>query len=398
MLDIILAFFVIILALRVSKMALILSGKTRAPLNELTAFPDITVMMPTFNDSATIVDTLNSINAQTYKGQLNVVVIDDGSTDGATDIIKNWIETTPLRFKFQHARNYVNTGRKSLAINAHLSKIEGRYIVLLDGDGIIDKDSIAILAREIENAKPNTVMVSGRTLVYARPGFANEIQDIEYYHRYYVDFESQSALDATFWCSGALSIISASDFLIAGGCDPNVLCEDTVMSCHQLFVKDKITKYCGDAVVFTEAQPTIKQLYKQRKRWLMAGLEAMDTGNFKLWNKRLGLNVAAWSYVIEHLVLLPVWLALLIASVATLNVAGIIALLLSTSAVQLLYVGMMEWLREGKPFSADGPIDNKHSLAKKLLYCIPMQMLNSAAMIHAIFIHVTGQPKVWNTR
>ncbi len=364
------------------------------------SFPDISVMLPTYNDESTIIDTLNSINGQSYQGRMNVIVIDDGSNDSTGEKIREWIsKNESSNFVFNYCCNEINKSRKSLALNAHLDKATGKYTILLDGDGIVEQEAISKLVQYIENSDDNVAMVSGRTLTNTfnrAPTFVREIQDIEFYHHYCIDRTIQSNLDSTFWCSGALVIIE-TNALLEDGLHPDVLSEDTVFSCTQLFKRDRFTKYCEEAVVYTEAQPTFRQLYKQRKRWLFAGLEAMSTSNFKMWNNRVELNAITWMYCIEYLLLLPMTAILLPLSIITLNSLGFLVLI-APCVIQIFHILLIENIGIGKPKISSGLINSNHPIWKKILYVIPMQLLNSIAMIDCIIHQLSGRPKFWSTR
>ena len=50
----------------------------------------ISVIIPVFNAEKTLFSTLESVRNQTYKGDFEIILINDGSTDGSDALIKNY--------------------------------------------------------------------------------------------------------------------------------------------------------------------------------------------------------------------------------------------------------------------------------------------------------------------
>lgn len=88
----------------------------------------VSVIIPLFNKEQAIRNTLQSVLCQTYK-DLEVVVVDDGSTDGSTAIAKEMADKD-ARIKYFRKLN----GGVSSARNYGLHKSQGEWIVFLDAD------------------------------------------------------------------------------------------------------------------------------------------------------------------------------------------------------------------------------------------------------------------------
>ena len=61
----------------------------------------ISVLMPTYNDSKTIMEAMNSIVSQSYDNW-ELMVIDDGSSDETKDIVNNYIKDNKLSKKIKY--------------------------------------------------------------------------------------------------------------------------------------------------------------------------------------------------------------------------------------------------------------------------------------------------------
>lgn len=91
--------------------------------------PKVSVIMPSFNKEKYISKSIESILNQTFK-DLELLIIDDASTDKSVDIIKNY-QDSRIRF-FQNKSNIGIAATR----NVGLKNVQGEYIALLDADDL----------------------------------------------------------------------------------------------------------------------------------------------------------------------------------------------------------------------------------------------------------------------
>src|SRR6516225_6395200 len=91
--------------------------------------PTVTIMIPTFNQVNVVSSALKSALAQDYPN-LEVVVSDDGSTDGTEYLIKKYSSERRLQF----FKNSTNMGRVANYRNALYHYAQGEWVINLDGD------------------------------------------------------------------------------------------------------------------------------------------------------------------------------------------------------------------------------------------------------------------------
>jgi len=86
----------------------------------------VSVVIPTFNDEGTIAETLESVFAQRFDGSFEVIVVNDGSTDGTRAVLA----------KFGDRIRVIEQPNRGVAAarNAGIRAAAGEYIALLDGD------------------------------------------------------------------------------------------------------------------------------------------------------------------------------------------------------------------------------------------------------------------------
>ena len=91
----------------------------------------ISVIIPMYNAQNTIIQAIESVRTQTYKGEIEVLVINDGATDRSRDIVEEYIIKNPdMKITLINQDN----GGASKARNAGLRKAKGDYIAFLDAD------------------------------------------------------------------------------------------------------------------------------------------------------------------------------------------------------------------------------------------------------------------------
>ncbi len=91
----------------------------------------ISVVIPMYNSSATIERALDSVLAQTYKADYEIIVVDDGSTDGSAQIVERYAAAHP-KVKIELIRQ-VNGGAAG-ARNTGLRAAKGDLIAFNDSD------------------------------------------------------------------------------------------------------------------------------------------------------------------------------------------------------------------------------------------------------------------------
>lgn len=110
--------------------------------------PFFSVVVPTYNRAGLIVETINSVLAQTYS-DFEIVVVDDGSTDDTQDVVqRHFANEAKLRYVRQ-----LNAERGA-ARNNGFKQSHGLYVVFFDSDDLMHEDHLATLA-EITERYPN---------------------------------------------------------------------------------------------------------------------------------------------------------------------------------------------------------------------------------------------------
>lgn len=118
----------------------------------------VSVIIPVYNGEKYLDNCIKSVADQTYEN-LEIIIIDDGSTDRTVDICEEWKEKDD-RVRVLHKPN----GGRGSARNAGLSMATGDYIHFVDADDWIEKDAIESLYKAM--IKNNSDIVIGNMTSY----------------------------------------------------------------------------------------------------------------------------------------------------------------------------------------------------------------------------------------
>ena len=105
----------------------------------------ISVIVPVYNTSKYICKCLDSLINQTIKNEIEIIIVNDGSTDNSEEIIKNYIEK-------QENKNLIKYYKKqnegiAKTRNFGIEKATGEYILFVDSDDYIDNKLIEKLEK-----------------------------------------------------------------------------------------------------------------------------------------------------------------------------------------------------------------------------------------------------------
>lgn len=111
--------------------------------------PLISVIVPVYNVAPYVEACLSSIVSQSYDN-LEILVVDDASTDGSYDICQKYYKSDSRVRLMHHNKNL----GLSAARNTALEVAKGDYIVFVDSDDTIDKNMYSAMCSAAQKTKP----------------------------------------------------------------------------------------------------------------------------------------------------------------------------------------------------------------------------------------------------
>lgn len=113
---------------------------------------DLSVVIPVYNYADILEDNINAILNQKTKYNYQIILIDDGSTDGAADILRKYSDNPKVKLVFQE-----NSGIGA-ARNTGVNVADGKYLMFIDCDDIVHEDIVEILMDKAYSENYDMVM------------------------------------------------------------------------------------------------------------------------------------------------------------------------------------------------------------------------------------------------
>jgi len=285
--------------------------------------PPISLLVPAFNEEATIAASVRSMLQLAYS-ELEIIVINDGSKDRTLDVLKEEFELVPFpeAYRVRLATRPVNgifrstrypnlrvidkvNGGKADSLNAGINASRYPLFCGVDADSILQRDSLQRVVKPFLNDA--TVVATGGTVRVAngcevsggfltRVGLPSNIwalfQVVEYLRAFLFGRLGWSAVNGMLIISGAFGLFRKEVVIEAGGYRPKTIGEDMelVVRMHRL-LREKRQPYriefVPDPVCWTEAPEDRKTLRNQRIRW-QRGLSESLAANWGLVFSRNG--------------------------------------------------------------------------------------------------------------
>lgn len=260
--------------------------------------PSLTVIIPAYNEGAMITNSLLSvINANYPRDRLQIIAIDDGSTDDTWRYISAvWDQyrdaITVLRFE-------QNRGKRA-ALREAFKRASGEIAVTVDSDSIIEADTLLALVSPF--ADPQVGAVAGKVLVHNRDaGLIPRMLQVAYILSFDFVRTAQSRYRNVYCCPGALAAyrISAVRAVLKPWFEQRFLgapCtygEDRALSNYILGLGMDIV-YQGNAVVHTLVPVRYGGLCKMFLRWYRSFVrEEIRLIGHIIWQRPVKPRIAA---------------------------------------------------------------------------------------------------------
>ena len=285
--------------------------------------PPVSVVVPAYNEEATIAESVRSFLTLRYPLH-EVVVVNDGSSDNTLEVliqefdlyesdqpVRLQLETAPLRGVYTSPTQRLvvvdkHNGGKSDALNAGVCAANYPLVCCLDADIILEEDALLRVARPmIESGAVAAVggivrvangcrfekgrIVEVRTPKKVLPNF----QIVEYLRAFIAVRTAWSRLNCLLIISGAFGMFRRRDLILAGGYSGDTVGEDMELTTriHRVLRENdrryKIS-FVPDPIAWTEVPDTLRVLGRQRDRWHRGLIDTLVRHRRMLLNPRYG--------------------------------------------------------------------------------------------------------------
>jgi cellulose synthase/poly-beta-1,6-N-acetylglucosamine synthase-like glycosyltransferase/peptidoglycan/xylan/chitin deacetylase (PgdA/CDA1 family) len=273
-------------------------GERKRSHPDLAAFhPSVSVLIPAFNEEKVIAASLGSVLASTYP-DLEVVIVDDGSTDGTREVVAERFGSNP------RVRLLTTANRgKAHALTHGLNHTSAEIVVAMDADTLFRPDTVSRLVEHFADARVGAV--AGNARVGNRGNLLTTMQAVEYVTVQNLDRRALDVLGCITVVPGAVGAWRRALVDEAGAFTDDTLAEDADLTLSILRRGAKI-RYADGAVAITEAPETLRSLVRQRFRWIYGTFQAFWKHRGVAFRPSAGaLGLVAYPNALLFQVLLP---------------------------------------------------------------------------------------------
>jgi len=273
----------------------------------------ISIVVPAYNEEITITETIKSLLALDYKNY-EIIVVNDGSKDDTGKVVaqnfnlhqvkrpirrqvpcKNPVSTYEGRGENGVSITLINkvNGGKADSINMGINASKFPYFVCMDADSILERDSLSKIAIPVlENESVvavgsmirisnDSVFENGRLVQLRLPKkLIPAFQVLEYERSFLASRILLDKFNANLIISGAYGLFKKDAVINVGGYQVGCIGEDMelIMKLHAYHRANKLPyqiKYAYDAICWTQAPESLRDLIKQRRRWHIGLIQSM---------------------------------------------------------------------------------------------------------------------------
>ena len=349
--------------------------------------PTISVVIPAYNEEKAIEETVRSVLDADYpKGKMEVIVVNDGSTDRTAKIVGS------IKDKRVRLLNKKNEGNAAYSKNYGIKRSKGEIIITLDADSTITKDSIK---KMLHYFKDDVAAVTSAVKVKEdeRVTFWEKLQKLEYLFTIF-NRRLFAMINGVYVTPGPFSAFRREVFDEVGLFDPTNFMEDQEIALRIQAANYRIES-CMDAVVYTRVPKDFRSFMKQRERWNRGGMRNAVKYAFTINPKYGDFGLFVMLYSILSIVLLIVVSVVVATAISEGNMFFLENPLWYIEPIHVLSVMVfgitLAWIVVALKELNEMKIKKRYILIYTILYCYLITLF----VFIAIFKELRGERQTW---
>ena len=240
-------------------------------------FPPVSIIVPAFNEHVNAVSSLQNLLRCDYP-YFDIIFVDDGSSDNTYEVVRQAFENHPKVKVFTKPN-----GGKSSALNFGIAQTNAGYVVCIDADTKLMPDAVSALMKNFANEQVGAV--AGIVKVGNEVNMLTKWQSIEYTISQNFDRKGFAYVNAITVVPGAIGAFKKEVLEIAGGFTTDTLAEDCDITIR-ILKAGYIVANEPEAFAYTEAPESLKQFFKQRRRWTFGVMQTFWKHKDALFSNR----------------------------------------------------------------------------------------------------------------
>ncbi len=275
-------------------------------------YPDISIIVPVYNSSGTLEACIRSINNSEYPNErIRVFLVNNQGSDDSFAVFHRCQELFPeLRMQWLNAKQ-----GKSRALNLAIYNSEGKYVIHIDSDGVLEPAALTRMVDKFEadpsvNCMTGVVMVNPELVEEYPRGLARifrKLEFLEYAQAFLAGRNYASELNSIYTLSGAFSAFRKSAILKSRLYNTDTICEDTQITFQMRYLQKEKIQLAEHSIFFVDPIESVNKLYTQRQRWQRGSLEVahMFMREDKLNPSKLVSDINVRSIMYDHTFAFP---------------------------------------------------------------------------------------------
>lgn len=287
-------------------------------------FKSISILLPAYNESRSIVESVESILKLEYP-EYQVVVVNDGSTDDTLQQLIDHFDLQETKLYFERELDHQNilsiyrcpdnptlmvidkvNGGKADALNAGINVIDTDLFCAIDSDSILEQDVLKKLIQPFVEHR-NTVAAGGAIRIingckmenreireiHIPDSFWARLQSVEYIRAFLFGRAGWDYFKSLLIISGAFGIFDRKAVVRVGGYLADTVGEDVelIIRLHSYHLRNGIDyhiRFLPDPICWTEVPTDYDSLKNQRNRWQRGLADSIWRHRYMLFNSRYG--------------------------------------------------------------------------------------------------------------
>jgi cellulose synthase/poly-beta-1,6-N-acetylglucosamine synthase-like glycosyltransferase/peptidoglycan/xylan/chitin deacetylase (PgdA/CDA1 family) len=334
--------------------------------------PPVSVIVPAFNEAEGIEQAVRSLASSDYPG-FEVIVVDDGSSDGTGEIVEG--------LGLDRVRVFREPNRgKAAALNLGISHARHDIIVAVDADTVFEPDTVRRIVRPMADEWVGAV--AGNAKVGNRGGMLGRWQHIDYVTGFNLDRRLYDVLNCMPTVPGAVGAFRRIALEDIGGFSPDTLAEDTDATIALGRAGWKVV-YAEDARAFTETPGTLGGLWRQRYRWSFGTMQSVWKHRGAIFRRRGGSSIGRLGlpYLIAFQILLPLLAPLIdlfaLYGILFLDPVPVVAYWLGFNAL-MMTLAVYAFRLDGESLRPLWALPLQQFVYRQLMYLVVIQSIASA--------------------
>jgi cellulose synthase/poly-beta-1,6-N-acetylglucosamine synthase-like glycosyltransferase/peptidoglycan/xylan/chitin deacetylase (PgdA/CDA1 family) len=329
--------------------------------------PSAVIIVPAYNEQVGIEKSVRSLAASDYP-DLEVVVVDDGSTDETPEIVAG-LGLANVRLVRQE-----NAG-KAVALQRGIEVTDAEVVAMVDADTQFEPLTLRKLVAPFHD--PGVAAVSGNTKVGNRTGLIGRWQHLEYVIGFNLDRRMYHVLRCMPTVPGAIGAFRRDVLEQVGGVPDDTIAEDTDLTISIGRTGGAVV-YEEQARAWTEAPSSFGALWRQRYRWSFGTMQSVWKHRGALLSLRREQRRIGW-ITLPYLALFYILLPLLAPMIDLFAVYGILFLGPAMTAVVWGGFNLLAMITAGYALWMDGE-------SLRPVWSVPLQQFVYRQLMYLVII------------